>query len=116
MKLLKVLALASFVALCGALFAQAATPGVAQQDTNPAFAEVKDDPALPRVLLVGDSISIGYTLPTRKLLERKANVHRIPVNGGPTTDGLAGLDQWLGNGKWQEIGRASCRERVCQYV
>ena len=39
---------------------------------NPAYAEITDDPALPRVLLIGDSISIGYTLPTRELLEGKA--------------------------------------------
>ncbi len=28
---------------------------------NAAYAYVKDDPTLPRVLLIGDSISIGYT-------------------------------------------------------
>ena len=70
---------------------------------NPAFAPVADDPALPRVLLIGDSISIGYTVPTRKLLAGKANVHRIPVNGGPTTRGLESLDPWLGKGGWDLI-------------
>ena len=30
---------------------------------SPAFAPVTDSPALPRVLLIGDSISIGYTVP-----------------------------------------------------
>jgi lysophospholipase L1-like esterase len=53
--------------------------------------------------LIGDSISIGYTLPTRALLDGKANVHRIPVNGGSTTTGLAQLDKWLGNGHWDVI-------------
>src|SRR5688572_25354832 len=42
--------------------------------------QVDDVPGLPRVLLVGDSISMFYTLPTRKLLEGKANIHRPPVN------------------------------------
>ena len=28
---------------------------------NPAYAYVKDDPTFPRVLIIGDSISIGYT-------------------------------------------------------
>src|SRR5438132_8045157 len=55
---------------------------------DPAFAPVKDDPALPRILLIGDSISIGYTVPVRELLKGKANVHRIPTNGGPTTNGI----------------------------
>src|SRR5438309_341299 len=67
------------------------------------LAAIKDDPKLPRVLLIGDSISIGYTLPTRRLLQGRANVHRIPENGGPTTNGLTKLDKWLGNGKWDVI-------------
>lgn len=70
---------------------------------DPAFAEVVDDPKLPRVLLIGDSISIGYTVPVRELLQGKANVHRIPTNGGPTTKGLAEIDQWLGDGQWDVI-------------
>ena len=57
---------------------------LAQEKNDPAFAPVTDDPKLPRVLLIGDSISIGYTIPVRKLLEGKANVHRIWENGGPT--------------------------------
>ncbi len=67
------------------------------------FAEVTDNPKLPRVLLIGDSISIGYTIPLRKLLAGQANVHRIPTNGGPTTRGLQQIDQWLGDGKWDVI-------------
>ncbi len=70
---------------------------------NPAMQPVTDVPGLPRVLLIGDSISIGYTLPVRKLLEGKANVHRIPTNGGPTTKGVADLEQWLGTAHWDVI-------------
>ncbi len=33
----------------------------------------------------------------------KANVHRIPTNGGPTTRGLENIDAWLGDGKWDVI-------------
>jgi arylsulfatase len=76
---------------------------VARAKANPAFAPVTDDPKLPRVLLIGDSISIGYTPPVRKQLEGKVNVHRIPTNGGPTTNGLANLQTWLGAGKWDLI-------------
>jgi acyl-CoA thioesterase-1 len=75
----------------------------AQQQPNPVFAPIQDDPKLPRVLLIGDSISMGYTLPTRKLLAGKANVHRIPENGGPTSNGTAKLSKWLGDGKWDVI-------------
>ena len=64
---------------------------------------IKDDPGLPRVLLIGDSISIGYTLPTRALLKGKVNLHRIPTNGGPTIKGLEQIDAWLGKKKWDVI-------------
>ena len=36
---------------------------------NPAMAKVEDVPGLPRVLLIGDSISIGYTVPVRQMLQ-----------------------------------------------
>ena len=64
---------------------------------------VKDDPKLPRVLLIGDSVSRGYTQPTRKVLEGKANVHRAPANCGPTASGLKNIEVWLGEGKWDVI-------------
>lgn len=74
-----------------------------QRAPNPAFARIEDDPQLPRVLLIGDSISIGYTLAVRDELKGVANVHRIPTNGGPTTNGLKNLDAWLGQSKWDVI-------------
>ena len=43
---------------------------------------VQDDPALPRVLLIGDSISHMYTASVRRLLKGKANVHRAPARCG----------------------------------
>jgi WD40 repeat protein len=64
---------------------------------------VEDRPGLPRVLIIGDSISIGYTQPVRDLLKDKANVHRIPANGGPTKNGVSNIDKWLGDGKWDVI-------------
>jgi acyl-CoA thioesterase-1 len=70
---------------------------------NPVFAKIVDDPGLPRVLLIGDSISMGYTLPVRERLQGRANVHRIPTNGGPTTRGLEAINAWLGDGKWDAI-------------
>jgi len=75
----------------------------AKKRPDPALVPIDDTPGLPRVLLIGDSISIGYTLPTRRLLDGKANVHRIPTNGGPTTRGLQQLDGWLGDARWDVI-------------
>ena len=64
---------------------------------------VKDDPKLPRVLLIGDSVSRGYTQAVRKLLAGKANLHRAPENCGPTANGVKKLPIWLGDGKWDVI-------------
>ncbi len=75
----------------------------AQQQKNSVFDEIIDDPALPRVLLIGDSISIGYTLQTREMLKGIANVHRIPTNGGPTIRGWDNIDNWIGKTKWDVI-------------
>ncbi len=86
-------------------------PSLAQQDKaksrkkqpNPVYAPITDVAGLPRVLLIGDSISIGYTLAVRELLTGKANVHRPPVNCGPTIRGVEQIDAWLGDGRWDVI-------------
>jgi len=64
---------------------------------------VQDDPNLPRVLLIGDSVSRGYTQAVRKNLIGKANVHRAPANCGPTASGIKNIEVWLGDGKWDVI-------------
>lgn len=71
--------------------------------TRPGMAYVEENPRLPRVLLIGDSISIDYTVPVRTLLVGKANVLRIPENGGQSQKGVEKLTQWLGNEKWDVI-------------
>mgnify|MGYP003663794515 FL=1 len=71
--------------------------------TITAWDYVADDPKLPRVILVGDSVSRGYTLATRNALAGKANVHRAPANCGPTATALKQLDVWLGKGDWDVI-------------
>ena len=70
---------------------------------NPVYGLIKDVAGLPRVLLLGDSISVGYTLKVRALMKGKANVHRARENCGPTTKGLDRIDAWLGKGKWDVI-------------
>lgn len=69
----------------------------------PAMDFVEENPDLPRVLLIGDSISIGYTIPTRSKLANKANVLRIPENGGQSSKGVERLKQWIGDKKWDLI-------------
>jgi lysophospholipase L1-like esterase len=70
---------------------------------SPAFARITDVPSLPRVLLIGDSISIGYTAAVRRALADRANVHRAPVNCGPSSKGATELAAWLGTGRWDVI-------------
>lgn len=69
---------------------------------NP-MTSIEEIKGLANVLIIGDSISIGYTLPTRVLLQGKVNLHRIPTNGGPTTKGTTEIEKWLGERKWDLI-------------
>jgi len=95
---MKIVHLALVLALSFAL------PAASQQrKVRPEFRRVKDVAGLPRVLIIGDSISIGYTLALRQALEGVANVHRPPENCESTREGLAKLDHWLGAGKWDLI-------------
>lgn len=92
-----------FLVTAGLHTARAQRPIVPRATPPDPFAPIEDVAGLPRVLLIGDSISQGYTVPVRKLLEGKANVHRIPQNGGSTRIGLAKTEEWLGDSKWDVI-------------
>jgi len=68
------------------------------------------DPPLPNVLLLGDSISIGYTPHVQKLMDGEAKVVRPmrsdgnrPENCQYAAYGLTRLDAWLGDTKWDVI-------------
>ncbi|MEM9281268.1 MAG: SGNH/GDSL hydrolase family protein [Verrucomicrobiota bacterium] len=65
--------------------------------------KVEVDPSLPNVLIIGDSISNGYTPPARKALEGIANVLHNPGNAQGTTYGLAKIDEWLEAMEWEVI-------------
>jgi hypothetical protein len=64
---------------------------------------VKTDPNLPNVLIIGDSISIGYTGLVRTQLKGKVNVIHNPGNAQGTTLGLEKLQEWLGDTQWDVI-------------
>ena len=70
--------------------------------TNP-FDNPVDDSDLPRVLIIGDSISIGYTPLVRKLLQNKANVHRPSTNCRWSAFGAENIDEWIGESSWDLI-------------
>ncbi len=103
--MLRLSVLSIAIACCTLGFAQDASKkkAPAVRPPSPVLQKIEDEPGLPRVLLIGDSISMGYTIPTRELLKGKANVHRIPTNGGPTTRGMTDIDKWLGEKTWDVI-------------
>jgi len=73
---------------------------------NKAMDKIEDVPGLPRVLIIGDSISIAYTVTVRELLHGKVNVHRAPVNCQSSITGLSGTTgpkSWQGDQKWDVI-------------
>ena len=80
-----------------------AAPKSKPRSNYPSFVQVEDVPGLARVLLIGDSISMQYTFPVRKLLEGKANVHRPARNCRHTRQTLEELDEYLGEGRWGVI-------------
>ena len=75
--------------------------GVPEQEAKPSPTK-NADAKLPRVLLIGDSISGGYTGPVQTLLKGTAVVQR-GNSGGTTIQGLAQLDEILGDEPWDII-------------
>ena len=64
---------------------------------------------LPKVLIIGDSISIGYTPFVKEIMKDRADVSRPmksdgkPENCEGTTKGVANIDRWIGDTKWDVI-------------
>jgi acyl-CoA thioesterase-1 len=73
------------------------------QVQHPAMDPVSTRDGFPQVLLIGDSISIDYTLHVRGLLNKVADVHRPLVNCESTIEGLREIDRWLGAKRWAVI-------------
>jgi lysophospholipase L1-like esterase len=55
------------------------------------------------VLIIGDSISIGYYPLVQKALAPGINVEHNEGNGGSTERGVASIEKWLGNKQWDVI-------------
>lgn len=92
------------------LLAASALPAQRKKPDDQGPWDVPTDPSLPNVLILGDSISIGYTRAVRRLMRGEANVQRPlnerrdgPSNCGPTPRGLENIDAWLGETQWDVI-------------
>jgi len=68
-----------------------------------ADAPAQDSSQLPRVLIIGDSISMGYTPFVKTMMKGKAYVEHPKDNCAATVVGLEKLDVWLGDKKWDVI-------------
>jgi hypothetical protein len=81
-------------------------PGlVCAQLDKPGEREIQDDPSLPMVLLIGDSIAYDYTPVVRERLKGRANVHFVhrKVERDDTVNALEEIDTWLASGHWDII-------------
>ncbi|MFI3264736.1 MAG: SGNH/GDSL hydrolase family protein [Rikenellaceae bacterium] len=60
-------------------------------------------PAKKNILVIGDSISIGYTKFVEEELGDIANIAHNPGNGKDTNNGLKYIDEWLEMNNWDII-------------
>lgn len=63
-----------------------------------AFADNK-----PKILIIGDSISIGYTPYVQTYFSEKAPVSRCRGNAQHTGTGLEKIEEWLGEEQWDIV-------------
>lgn len=87
-----------FILALGALL----TPAFAQKGADVvAVTDVR--PGLPRVLVIGDSVCLGYTPALGTDLKNKCVLYRTRKLGGSTAHALPKIDSWLGNDHWDVI-------------
>lgn len=67
------------------------------------FLLTSSDNTKPRVLIIGDSISSGYTPYVKELLKDEAIVLHNKGNAEYTGTGIKNIDEWLGDGNWDII-------------
>ena len=65
--------------------------------------EAGADSSLPKVLIIGDSISLGYTPLVIQAMKGKAVVKHNPGNAQHSGTGVKKIDAWLGKTPWDVI-------------
>ena len=60
-------------------------------------------PRKARILIIGDSISLGYTPFVKEYLEEQAVVMHNPGNAQHTGTGLSKIEEWIGEEDWDII-------------
>ena len=69
---------------------------------TPAFSTRQSEKPI-KILILGDSISIGYTPYVTEILANEAEVTRPNENCQGTTHGILKIDQWVGDTHWDII-------------
>ncbi len=69
----------------------------------PSKVDAAESASLPNVLIIGDSISLGYTPHVKEMLKGKMDVRHHKGNAQHTGTGLKKLDQWIGDTDWDVI-------------
>lgn len=64
---------------------------------------LNESPEKPKILIIGDSISIGYTPFVKEGLLSKFDVFHNPGNAQHTETGLENISKWIGNNDWDII-------------
>ena len=57
----------------------------------------------PKILIIGDSISIGYTLYVKTYFSNSAIVSHNPGNAQHTGTGLTNIEEWLAKDQWDVV-------------
>lgn len=91
------------LASTGALGGQRVVEAELHEHITNAFLNPVKASSRQKILIIGDSISIGYTDPVRNNLEGVADVYRPSVNCQHTGYGLAHIQEWLGTNHWDVI-------------
>ncbi len=78
-------------------------PGIAMDSIAAYAANRKGVTKPPRVLIIGDSISIGYTPYVTGMLKNDAVIKHHRGNAEHTGTGLKMLDPWIGDTEWDVI-------------
>lgn len=58
---------------------------------------------IPKILIIGDSISLGYMSFVKKALENVATIYHNPGNARHTGYGLEQIEEWLGEDDWDVV-------------
>ncbi len=76
---------------------------IPEQDREGLRKNIAIQERLPNILIIGETILIGCTMPVAALPKDIANVQRVKVNCGNTEFGRKNLKAWLGETHWDLI-------------